>query len=164
MENREGIQAGIGLEHPSDCLPAPIKRGGRPTRYTPELAEQICEEIAGTNKSILTICRELGVGRTTMFRWLKTHDEFREEYFFARWFRCENLAYECLAIADDGSKDYKEVKNRDGTTRVVLNKEVLARAAMRLKERHHLLAKYWPSKFAKTPAEVLELLGWPSGS
>jgi len=56
------------------------------------------------------------------------------------------------------------VKNRDGTSRLVLNKEVLAGAAMRLKERHHLLAKYWPSKFAKTPAEVLELLGWPSGS
>ena len=62
------------------------------------------------------------------------------------------------------SKDYKEVKNRDGTTRVVLNKEVLARAAMRLKERHHLLAKYWRSQFAKTPAEESELLESPTGS
>src|SRR5690242_11142211 len=97
MENTEGIKAGLGPGHP-DCPPTPPNRGGRPTTYTWELAEQICEEIAGTNKSILTICLELGVGRTTMFRWLKTHDEFRKGYFFARWFRCENLADECLAI------------------------------------------------------------------
>ena len=158
MENAESSQAASGFEHPSDCLPAPSNRGGRPTTYTPELAQQICDQIAETNKSIGTICRELGVGRTTMFRWLKTHNEFRNEYFWARWCRCENLADECIAIADDGSKDYKEEKNDDGTTRVVLNKDVLVRAAMRLQERHHLLAKYWPRRFGNTPAESLEIL------
>ena len=56
----------------------------RPTDYTPELAERICQHIAG-GESLRSFCRSPGEPHVaTVCRWIIKHDEFREQYAHAR--------------------------------------------------------------------------------
>jgi hypothetical protein len=74
--------------------------GGRPTKYTPELAERICAEIA-EGKSIRDFA---GVGdfpvQDTIYRWLDLHKEFSEQYSRAREIAADLLATEARDILE----------------------------------------------------------------
>lgn len=57
---------------------------GRPTDYTQEIVESICSWIAG-GKSLRAYCRQDGTPDvTTVCRWIVRHDEFRQQYAWAR--------------------------------------------------------------------------------
>lgn len=57
---------------------------GRPSDYTPELAETICARIADGD-SLRTICAEEGMpARSAVFVWLGKHKEFADQYARAR--------------------------------------------------------------------------------
>lgn len=54
--------------------------GGRPSLYTQELADKICEQI-GNGHSMRTICAPEDMpDMSTVFRWIRTHEEFRNQY------------------------------------------------------------------------------------
>ena len=57
---------------------------GRPTDYSEETAEAVCEWLAG-GKSLRAFCRQEGTPDvTTVCRWIVRHDEFRQQYAHAR--------------------------------------------------------------------------------
>jgi hypothetical protein len=57
---------------------------GRPTDYSPELAERICAWIAG-GQSLRAFCRLDGEpDPSTVCRWIVRHEEFRKQYAQAR--------------------------------------------------------------------------------
>ena len=57
---------------------------GRPTKYSEEIAEAVCSWIAG-GKSLRAFCRQEGTPDvTTICRWIVRHDEFRQQYAWAR--------------------------------------------------------------------------------
>lgn len=57
---------------------------GRPTDYTPEIAERICEWLAG-GQSLRAFCRQDDTpDLSTICRWVVAHDEFRKQYVSAR--------------------------------------------------------------------------------
>lgn len=57
--------------------------GGRPTNYSQETADYICEQIALGN-SVRKIVAEEGMpSRATIHLWLKTHPEFSDQYAWA---------------------------------------------------------------------------------
>ena len=57
---------------------------GRPTDYTPELAERICEWL-DDGKSLRASCRQENTPHVaTVTRWIVTHPAFREQYVWAR--------------------------------------------------------------------------------
>src|SRR5258708_7569966 len=60
--------------------------GGRPTDYTPELAEQICDITATTIKSVADICKaNAGLpDECTVFRWMRRYPQFRQDYLEAK--------------------------------------------------------------------------------
>lgn len=69
---------------------APTKRGpGRPSVYSPDIAQSICEHIA-EGKSVISWVREVGsqlrftVSYTTIMNWLKQQPEFLADYMRAR--------------------------------------------------------------------------------
>jgi len=56
------------------------RRGGRPTDYTPELADKICDELA-SGKSLHRVCQAPNMpDKATVFRWLARYPEFRDKY------------------------------------------------------------------------------------
>ena len=57
---------------------------GRPTDYSPEVAESICVWLAG-GKSLRSFCRKRNTpDLSTITRWIIKHDEFRKQYAEAR--------------------------------------------------------------------------------
>ena len=81
--------------------------GGRPTIYTKELGDSICERIA-EGESIRTIVKDNKMpSSSTVFRWLldKDKEEFWEQYEKSRNTQAETMFEELLEIADDSDID-----------------------------------------------------------
>jgi hypothetical protein len=58
-----------------------MAKKGRPTSYSTEIADAVCEEIATTDHSLAAICSRDGMSSQSMvYRWLEAHEDFRERY------------------------------------------------------------------------------------
>lgn len=77
--------------------------GGRPTLYTQELADKICERISD-GRSLRSICREDDdmPSASSVFKWLRENEEFSKQYAYATEERSEAFAEDTLDIADQG--------------------------------------------------------------
>jgi hypothetical protein len=81
------------------ALPAPRGRG-RPSLYTPEMADRICDRLAD-GESLKAICRSPGMpSARAVLSWAATRPEFRGQYDFAREIGRETIGHDVLAIAD----------------------------------------------------------------
>lgn len=73
----------------------------RPSDFTQELADHICERLS-EGESLRSICNDMdSPGKTTVFRWLATNKEFRDQYARARECQADAIADEILNIADE---------------------------------------------------------------
>lgn len=83
--------------------------------YTTEIGEEICEAICSSEKSIATICNELGYAVRTVRRWIREIPEFGVMYEQAKQDQADYSAEKTLEIADEHCSDMVEVtrqKNR----------------------------------------------------
>lgn len=144
--------------------PAPKQKSqpkphGRPTLYTPELVDQICERIA-LGESLRMICRDEAMpDRITVTRWIVKHEDFATRYGIARELQAEYHADEMIDIADDGSNDWMEIHDREGScVGYKVNGEAVARSKIRLEQRRWYAEKLLPKKYGRR----LELAGDPT--
>lgn len=73
---------------------------GRPTDYTKDMADKICEKISG-GLSLRAICAEAGMpARGTVYRWLIENADFQDQYTRARDKQADYFAEEIIEIAD----------------------------------------------------------------
>lgn len=120
---------------------------GRPTTYTQELADEICSDIT-LGCSIRTVCsKETMPSVKTFYTWLRTHDEFLQQYTRATEERSEAMAEDIMDIADDGSNDWMVINRKDGTDAWQLNGEHVQRSRLRVESRKWLMAKMKPKKY-----------------
>src|ERR1041385_4379143 len=80
----------------------------RPSSYTQEKADAICERLIN-GESLRKICLDPDMpDASTVCRWLAHEDNelFRQQYARAREAQADTLADEILDIADDGSNDF----------------------------------------------------------
>jgi len=85
--------------------------GGRPTLYTPEIGDKICEGVA-QKTPLARLCDEddsLPAPRT-VYAWLRIHPEFQQNYEWAKEDQADYLAEDCLEIAD--SDEYEPADKR----------------------------------------------------
>jgi len=129
---------------------------GRPTDYSDNKADEICELIAEGN-SLVKICkREDMPGRSTAMRWLLNHPYFRDRYALARELQADYLFEELLDIADDTFNDAIEDKNGNVRT----NWEVVNRSRLRIDTRKWIISKLAPKKYGDRADEVKEENNW----
>lgn len=62
------------------------RRKGRPTLYTPQLADEICEVIASHKEGLTTLCNERDhwPAPANIFIWLRKYPDFRDKYAQAK--------------------------------------------------------------------------------
>jgi hypothetical protein len=126
--------------------------GGRPSDFTPELGDKICEELA-LGKSMRTVCAPEGMpDMSTVFRWIRKNEEFRNQYARAKEEATDAMAEDMLDIADDGSNDLMTIV-KGKTEYEVENKEVTNRSRLRVDTRKWLMSKMKPKKYG----EILDL-------
>jgi hypothetical protein len=75
--------------------------GGRPTKYSKELTDAICDRLAN-GESMRSICRDPEMPAiSSIFKWLREEVEFSEQYALAADMRADAMAEDCLDIADN---------------------------------------------------------------
>ncbi len=131
------------------------KKMGRPTKYSPKLAKQICDSLS-SGMSLRKTCIELKVSRAAVFRWLKEEDkkDFKDQYAQSFDDKLEIWADEIIDIADDGTNDYYE----DHLGRVKFNMENVHRARLRCDMRRWCLAQLKPKKYGKLLEDPEDLI------
>lgn len=131
---------------------------GRPSTFTPEMADKICELLA-TGRSLREVGRMEGFPPATTIReWISDNVTFAVQYARARERGYQEMADEILEIADDGRNDWTLRQNDDGESVKVLDHEHIQRSKLRYDARRWLLSKCLP----KIYGDKLEL-GGPDG-
>lgn len=121
--------------------------GGRPTDYTSDLGDIICQGIA-KGSSMVRVCEnddDLPEPRT-VYRWLREHTEFRQNYEKAKEDQADRMVEEMLEIADDGSNDWMEA-NKPGDEGYKANGEHIQRSRLRLDARKWVASKFKAKKY-----------------
>ena len=117
---------------------------GRPTKFNQDLADKICEMIAHSDKGLVSICNELGLNASTVYRWINEDKEFCNNYTRAREIQADFLADQIIEIADETSNDTIVTENGIETA----NHEHISRSRLRVDARKWKASKLFPKKYA----------------
>ena len=121
---------------------------GQPTKYTQEIADKVCA-LLSEGQSMRTVCKDKEVPASrTLFRWLRTNEEFCQQYTRAKQESADALTDEMLDICDDGSNDWME-SNAKGDKGYEFNGEHLQRSRLRVETRKWLSSKLKPKKYGE---------------
>lgn len=123
---------------------------GRPSTFTQEIAEAICERLA-VGEPLAVICRDEGMPHPSTFReWCSRDETLAIAYARARDAGFDAIALECLTIADETSNDDKW-GGENGETRTA-NSEWISRSKLRVETRLKLLSKWDPKRYGEKMA------------
>jgi hypothetical protein len=121
---------------------------GRPTSYTPELVDTICERLA-QGQSLVEICRDGDMpSRNAVYAWLARHPEFHDKYARARQVQADAIFDEILEIADDASNDWME-RGGEGDLGWQVNGENIQRSRLRIDARKWMAGKLKPKVYGE---------------
>ena len=119
---------------------------GRPTEYTEEIGETICDRIVD-GESLRTICADAGMpDEATVLGWVSSHREFRDQYEIAREFPVQALLDETIEIIDDPSGYLVERVQANGRVVVVWDRKQLPRCLLRIEVRMWVVDQLPPLK------------------
>ena len=130
--------------------PEELKKMGRPTDYTPELGERICELVATHDLGLrgLTALYPDLPHKETINRWRRNDSDFRIKYAQAKCQQLEFMTEDLIDIADDGVNDWMEMFDKEGESigwRV--NGEHIQRSRVRIDTRKWLASKLAPKMY-----------------
>lgn len=116
---------------------------GRPSKYTKKIADAICARLA-KGEPLAQICRDEAMPAVrTVSDWKKANEAFAAEFARAREEGFDQIAAECLDIADDTTND-TVIGERGGA---FANTEWISRSKLRIETRLKLLAKWDPKRY-----------------
>jgi len=96
---------------------------GRPSSFTQEVADEICERLA-LGESLIKICEcDHSPSFVTVFKWLRDFPAFLNDYARARETQAERMAEQILTIADSAtSEDYNAARLQVDSRKWLLSK------------------------------------------
>ena len=134
----------------------PKRPVGRPSKYTPEMVELICERVA-THECGLTRLTELYddiPDRVTINIWRRKYPEFRSKYAQAKCEQLEFITEDILEIADDASNDWMEFYDKQNDCAGwKVNGEHIQRSRLRIDARKWLACKLVPKVYGELVKE-----------
>lgn len=130
------------------------RKTGRPSSYSADTADRICELLA-SGQPLNKICaREDMPSIPTVMAWLwrdtPHKEEFLNKYTRAREQQAETYADQIISIADDDSEDAIFVEGKDGTGETAFpkaNREFIQRSHLRVEARKWIASKLLPKKY-----------------
>ena len=116
---------------------------GRPTDYTPEIANKICELIAQGHSLNKLSQRDDIPSSAAIYNWLARYPEFVEKYAHARGVQAEVMAQEIQDLADDCD----------------LERNAINKARLQVDSRKWLMSKLYPNKYGDSSKQQIEVSG-----
>ena len=137
---------------------------GRPTEYTEEIGETICDRIVD-GESLRTICADAGMPHeATVLGWVSSHREFRDQYEIARDLAVEALLDETIEIIDDPSGYLVERVQANGRVVVVWDRKQLPRCLLRCEVRMWVVDQLPPLKLEERLERIAQQDRDPDGA
>jgi hypothetical protein len=127
------------------------KATGRPSTYNPAIAHQICE-LLSEGVPLREICRMEGMPPwRTMYGWMARDEDLSAHIARAREVGYDNIAEECLQIADTPVVYERVTETADPktglVTRAVVRADDVNARRLKVETRLKLLAKWRPDKY-----------------
>lgn len=122
--------------------------GGRPTKYSRQLGELICDKIANSPYGLVTICKDPSLpDRSTVRNWIRDIPEFLDLYEKAKADQADFMADEMLEIADNTEEGQT---TKDGPNGVeITTGDMLAHRRLKIETRKWLAMKLKPKKYGE---------------
>jgi hypothetical protein len=134
------------LEIPPATRNNRIVPAGRPSSYTPEIADAICECLVN-GESLRRICDRDGMPHpSTLCRWLEGNPAFREQYARARELQADILAAETLSIADTTEEGVIIKIDKDGNE-LTERRDMTEHRRLKIDARKWYASKLAPKKY-----------------
>jgi hypothetical protein len=115
-------------------------------KFTQELFDDICNEIAYSDRGLVSICKDKDLNANSFYEWLSKDKNLGDKYARARELQAEYLADQIIEIADDGTNDYMTIVKGDVEYNVE-DKEVTNRSKLRVDARKWKASKLAPKKY-----------------
>ncbi|MBU6232504.1 hypothetical protein KGP36_07780 [Patescibacteria group bacterium] len=123
-----------------------IRRVGRPSLYSDELALRICQRlIEGESLRSITSDEDMPC-QFTVFKWLNEKEDFSKQYARAREAQADTIADEILHIADNTEVGVKVTTKPDGT-REIVEADMTEHRRLRIDSRKWYAGKLAPKKY-----------------
>lgn len=142
-----------GGSYPAPAKIAVAAKIGKPSKYTPEIARIICEQLSD-GIPLRQICRDNDgfPAWQTVYDWMYRDDALGENGVGlsraigrARDIGYDAIAEDCLHIADNTEMGQKQVLTDDGASTTI--EDMLGHRKLRIETRLKLLAKFHPTKY-----------------
>ncbi|MGV2110143.1 terminase small subunit protein [Agrobacterium salinitolerans] len=118
----------------------------RPTVYSGDVADAICERIS-EGESLRSICEgEDMPSKSTVFRWLADDEMFRDQYARAREAQADALFDEILSIADTPQVGEKRKVKEDGGVEISTG-DMIEHRRLQVDARKWMASKLQPKKY-----------------
>jgi transposase-like protein len=125
---------------------------GRPTLYSPELADLILDELS-RGRTLRDVCRDPGMPSDNTVRvWvIEDREDFAALYALAREEGDYAMAYKTLDIVDNRRHDWIPHVKPNGEIEMILDPQRVRRAELRVNTRWVLLSKGMRRKYGARP-------------
>lgn len=125
----------------------PQKPRGRPSSFTQEIADEICERIAN-GTPLREICRDDNMPAwRTVYDWMDADADFSARIAHARELGEEAIAQECMLIADTPQVGIRTTIKPSGTE--TTETDMIEHRRLQIDTRLKLLAKWNPRKWGE---------------
>ena len=131
----------------TDKKSAPPKKNGRPSKYDPLIAQQMCE-LLSEGIPLRQICRENEgfPAWRTVYDWMKKDADLSTSIAHARDMGYDAMAEECLHIADTPMIGIIKTVDDEGSV-TTKQEDMLGHRKLQIETRLKLLAKFNPKKY-----------------
>jgi hypothetical protein len=129
---------------------------GRPSSYSEDMADRICELIAD-GESLRSICKAEDMpAKSTVFKWLRDVPGFSDQYARARETQADAIFDEIIDISDDASNDWMERHDSEGKSiGWQLNGDHVRRSQLRIDARKWMAGKIRPKVYGEKITQTL---------
>lgn len=118
---------------------------GRPSKFTEEIAAEICERLS-KGEPLAVICRDEGMPAVrTVSLWKVDHPEFGASFARARDEGFDAIAADALAIADTPLEGIETKETAEGVE--IKRSDMLGHRRLQVETRLKLLAKWDPKRY-----------------
>lgn len=120
---------------------------GRPSKYTKELAIELCSVIAESDRGLDDICsgRDDFPAARTVRTWILENEEFQPMYARAKEIQADFIAHQVLPLADICRVGEKTIVKPSGTE--ITRGDMVERSRLQVDARKWLAAKLAPKKY-----------------
>lgn len=127
---------------------APKRKRGRPSKFTPKIAREICERLS-KGEPLAVICRDDRMPHPNTVRsWMAAHEAFSVDIARAREDGHDWIAADCLRIADTPMEGVEITKLPNGKTEKKVG-DMLGHRKLQIETRLKLLAKWDPNRYGQ---------------